>query len=214
MITDEQAQEIKKQLLEQIEKWPAEHADKKQGAKQQIQSMNKEQLEKFLVENKLMKNSKQPTEQHPQQCVFCNMIDNRIPTHKVDENKHAIAILEINPLSKGHIIVIPKKHVSVAELPNQTLSLAKKIAKKLKSKLKPEPIDIEITTDTRFDHTIINVVPIYENKKLDRKKAPEEELKKLQKKLEKKPRTKSESSTKKSKKIKIKKLPKAPRRIP
>lgn len=44
-------------------------------------------------------------------CVFCKIIDGEIPSFKVYEDKKTIAFLDANPASKGHTLVVPKKHV-------------------------------------------------------------------------------------------------------
>lgn len=43
-------------------------------------------------------------------CIFCKIIQGTIPSHKVFENDHVLAFLDINGLSKGHTLVIPKYH--------------------------------------------------------------------------------------------------------
>jgi len=45
------------------------------------------------------------------ECVFCRIITNELPSHKVFEDEHTVAILDINPINPGHILVIPKVHV-------------------------------------------------------------------------------------------------------
>ena len=138
--------------------------------------------------------------------VFCSIIKGEIPSCKIDENKSAIAVLEINPISKAHALIIPKKHETIEKLPSSVLSLAKNIAKKIKSKFKPG--DIRIETSSVQGHGIINIIPLYKDAKLEKKKADEKELQELQKKLEKKVRIR------KIKPKKLKELPKAPIRIP
>lgn len=43
-------------------------------------------------------------------CAFCKIIRGESPSHKLYENEHAIAILDINPIHFGHVLVIPKSH--------------------------------------------------------------------------------------------------------
>ncbi|KAG9010203.1 hypothetical protein FRB94_010902 [Tulasnella sp. JGI-2019a] len=45
-------------------------------------------------------------------CTFCRIIHHREPAFKVFENDHVLAILDILPIRQGHILVIPKEHVS------------------------------------------------------------------------------------------------------
>ena len=41
--------------------------------------------------------------------IFTKIITGEIPSHKVAENEHFIAFLDINPNAKGHTLVVPKK---------------------------------------------------------------------------------------------------------
>ncbi|NLB69415.1 MAG: HIT family protein [Lentisphaerae bacterium] len=43
-------------------------------------------------------------------CVFCRIIDGSIPSVKVYESDNVIAFLDINPMEKGHVLVVPKQH--------------------------------------------------------------------------------------------------------
>ncbi len=43
--------------------------------------------------------------------IFTRIINGEIPCYKVAENEHCFAFLDINPLSKGHTLVVPKKEV-------------------------------------------------------------------------------------------------------
>lgn len=179
MLSKEQLIEIKEKLLNQIEENFPE--DKKIFAKQQVEAMNSHELEEFLRQNNLIKEIENP------QCVFCSIISSEIQSYKIDENKKALAVLEINPISKGHVIIIPKEHISSAEqIPEEALSLAKKISEKIKIALKPKKIILSV--NETFEHIIINLIPVYKDEtiKSERKKASEEELRKFQKELEEK----------------------------
>ncbi len=46
-----------------------------------------------------------------QDCVFCKIVDGKIPSNKIWENDKFVAFLDIQPLTTGHTLVIPKKHV-------------------------------------------------------------------------------------------------------
>ena len=210
-IPKEQAEEVKKQLISQIEKSQLEN---KEQIKKYIQQLNEQQLEEFLKQNKIdisAATSQKPTEP---KCTFCSIKDNEMPSYKIAENKKAIAILEINPLTKGHSIIIPLEHTTIDKLSKSALSLAQKITKKIKTKLKPE--DVKIETSSIQGHAIINVIPFYKNQQPEKKKAEESELQKLQLILETKkraPRQNKEVSIKVSKQS-LKGLQKISFRIP
>jgi len=180
MLTQEQSNQIKEQLLKQLDKFPEEQ---RENIKQQVTSMSNEDFEEFLKQNKLIQDPDNPN-QSPQQCIFCLIVEGKIPPHKIAENLENIAILEINPLSNGHILVVPKKHLQQEEIPNSTFDLAKKICKKIKQTYQPK--DIKISTQNIMGHSLIEVLPLYGDEK-ERKKATDEELLKLKSELEIKP---------------------------
>jgi histidine triad (HIT) family protein len=54
-----------------------------------------------------------------EKCLFCEILKGNIPSLKVFENEGCIAVLSIKPVSKGHIIIIPKQHHSfISSLPD------------------------------------------------------------------------------------------------
>lgn len=44
------------------------------------------------------------------QCIFCRIVNGEIPSTKVHEDAHTLAFLDIQPLAKGHVLVVPKTH--------------------------------------------------------------------------------------------------------
>ncbi|MEK6900770.1 MAG: HIT domain-containing protein, partial [Nanoarchaeota archaeon] len=47
------------------------------------------------------------------QCIFCQIVAEKVPAKKVFEDESIIAILDINPAAKGHILVLPKEHYAI-----------------------------------------------------------------------------------------------------
>jgi histidine triad (HIT) family protein len=219
MLSESQITEIKKQLLEQIDKsFPA---DKKDFAKQQIESMNSEQLEEFLKQNKLavQEGGLSSQGQEGQQCIFCAIASGKMESSKIDEIPEAIAVLEINPASRGHVMIIPKAHVeSKDKIPKDISLFAEKVSKKLKLKLKPKPEKILTENANLFGHETINLIPVYEGdsdsgkEKQERKPADKAELAKLQKELKEKPKPIPRKP--KVEKIKPEEKLRLPKRIP
>ena len=204
--TQEQSEQIKKQLLEQVEKLEIEN---KEQIKDYIESLDETGLENFLKQNNIQLSNLSEQQGHEQKSIFELILNNELPSYKIAENKYAIGVLELNPLSKGHSLVIPKQKTTIEKIQKTAFFLAKKLSKKIKSKFKP--IDIKIETFSFQNYPAINIIPIYENKELKKERAGEEELKELQSILETKPRIKTYSEkTKKS----IKKLPEISFRIP
>jgi len=184
----EESEEIKQQLLVQVDKLPNEN---KAQIKEYIKGLNESQLEEFLKKNKIQISDKgleqegseqgESEEKSPSECIFCQIAKNKIPSYKLAESKKSISILEINPLSKGHSIILPLEHVKIEKMPKSSLSMAQKIAKKIKKKLKPE--DVKIESSSFMSHAMINIIPIYKDTPLKKTQASEKDLKDLQKKL-------------------------------
>jgi len=196
------AEQVKRQLLNNIESsFPKDKAD---ILKRQIMSMNDEQLESFLEKS------------NSSECLFCSIASGNIESFKIDENDSAVAVLEINPISKGHVIVISKKHMPIESLSSEIKNFAKELAQKIKDKLKPK--DVEIAGLDIGGHGVINLIPIYSNENLKSKryKADKEELEEVLNILKesKKPEKTEKKKEKKPKLERISQKSWLPKRIP
>jgi len=60
-------------------------------------------------------------------CIFCKIVRGEIPCSKVYEDERILAFLDINPVSKGHALVMPKRHYeTVLDMPEEEgVALAK-----------------------------------------------------------------------------------------
>jgi len=45
-----------------------------------------------------------------EECIFCKIVAGTIPSYRVAESKHFLAILDITPATHGHTLIIPKQH--------------------------------------------------------------------------------------------------------
>lgn len=190
MITPEQAEQIKQELLTQLGNFPADQRDM---IKKKVMSMTQAEVENFVKQNQLTHLDKEAPKQ---QCVFCSIVEGKIPSYKLEETKDNIAILEINPLSKGHALVVPRKHLEVSKIPSSAFILAKKIATRIESKFKPK--EIKISSQNMFGHALLEILPIYGDE-TERHKASTEELIELRVLLE----TKEKAPTEKKEKPKV-----------
>ncbi|KAL1884146.1 hypothetical protein VTK73DRAFT_6815 [Phialemonium thermophilum] len=65
-------------------------------------------------------------------CIFCKIIKGEIPSFKLFESDKTLAFLDINPLSRGHALVIPKFHgEKLTDIPDDQLSEILSVTKKL-----------------------------------------------------------------------------------
>ena len=67
-----------------------------------------------------------------EQCIFCQIISGKIPSKKVYEDQVMIAILDINPATKGHVLLVPKTHYMILpHVPDGELAHLFVVAQKL-----------------------------------------------------------------------------------
>lgn len=165
----ENAEFIKNKIIENIESTFPE--DKKSSAIEQIKEMNSKELERFLIQNNLVK-----LPGNSEKCVFCDIVSGQIPSVKISENEKALAVLEINPFSDGHTIIIPKEHKSKNSTESE--ELAKQTGEKIKRALSAKKILIE--PGNLFGHAILNVIPVYRDEiETERKRAEKKDLEKI-----------------------------------
>ncbi|MFA5742784.1 MAG: HIT family protein [Candidatus Paceibacterota bacterium] len=80
-------------------------------------------------------------------CIFCKIISGEIPSAKIYEDEKVFAFLELNPLAKGHTLLIPKKHaqdifdISQEDL-KDIIEAAQKISLKLKEAFGAEGVNL------------------------------------------------------------------------
>jgi histidine triad (HIT) family protein len=101
-------------------------------------------------------------------CLFCKIINGTIPSSKVYEDNNVFCFLDITPVNKGHIIIIPKNHstdfleMSEEDITN-CFSVAKKMGEKLISNLGADGFNTFINTKPASGQTIfhshIHVLP-------------------------------------------------------
>jgi histidine triad (HIT) family protein len=64
-------------------------------------------------------------------CIFCKIVDGKMPAAKVYEDDKVLIFLDIMPANKGHCLVVPKKHSeTLVEASDEDLAAAIKAAKK------------------------------------------------------------------------------------
>lgn len=104
-------------------------------------------------------------------CIFCKIANGEIPAATLYEDEDFRVILDLGPASKGHSLILPKKHAAnIYELPDETagkaMILAKKMAGKLTDALNCDGFNIvqnngEIAGQT-VNHFHLHLIPRYE----------------------------------------------------
>ena len=80
-------------------------------------------------------------------CIFCKIVSGEIPSIKIYENDHTLAFMDINPVSAGHVLVIPKGHWSdLYAMPDHQLghvdAIVRKVATAVRDALKPDGVSV------------------------------------------------------------------------
>ena len=71
--------------------------EQRKALEEKIKNMSPEELKEF----------------QKQQCIFCQIIAGKVPSKKVYDDEKCIAVMDINPAIRGHILVIPKEHYAI-----------------------------------------------------------------------------------------------------
>ncbi len=125
-------------------------------------------------------------------CLFCDFVKNKKDFNKVWKDSDTLAFLDINPVSKEHVLLIPKEHYSdILEINDglylKLFSNAKKLSIKLREAINSPRVGIAVE-GFGVDHVHIHLVPVYKGGDLNPEKAyktDQKELSNLQQKLSK-----------------------------
>ncbi len=103
-----------------------------------------------------------------QQCIFCQIISGKIPSKKVFEDEKTIAILDINPARKGHLLLFPKEHYAIMpQIPDKEIAhifqVSKKLSQVLLRSLKVNGTTIFVANGLaagqRSQHFMLHIIP-------------------------------------------------------
>lgn len=106
--------------------------------------------------------------------IFSRIIQGEIPCYKIAENDKFFAFLDINPLSKGHTLVVPKQETDyIFNLDDETIGqmmvFAKQVAQKIEKAMPCKRIAVAVI-GLEVPHAHIHLVPITNEGDLDFKK--------------------------------------------
>ena len=106
--------------------------------------------------------------------IFTKVINGEIPSYKVAENDKFYAFLDINPLSKGHTLVIPKEEVDyVYDLDDDLLGelhiFAKKVALAIEKVIECKRVGV-VVYGLDVPHAHVHLIPLVEGGEIDFKR--------------------------------------------
>ncbi|MCM1300101.1 MAG: HIT family protein [Alistipes senegalensis] len=103
--------------------------------------------------------------------IFTRIIAGEIPSYKIAEDKNYYAFLDINPLTKGHTLVVPKKEIDyIFDLDDETLAgmivFAKRVAAQIKREIACSRVAM-VVLGMEIPHAHIHLIPIQSEKDVD-----------------------------------------------
>ena len=110
-------------------------------------------------------NQNQPS---PDSCIFCAIIAGQAPSVVVHEDEHTLAIMDINPATRGHVLVLPKRHArDIFEIPEEdaqhVMHTVLLVARAVDKALQPDGVNlIQANRKAAFQsvfHFHIHVIP-------------------------------------------------------
>lgn len=129
------------------------------------------------------------------ECIFCKIIKGEIPSSKVYEDDFCFAFLDIKPINKGHVLVVPKEHTrNLLDAKDSVLKklfpVIKKLANAVKTSLNADGINIGINNEEASGQAVmhfhIHIIPRFNNDGLQNwpgKQFSNEEMKEFQSKI-------------------------------
>jgi len=162
----------REQLLSQLSKLPEPQVKE---LREKIQSMAPAEFEKFASGQ--------------EECIFCAISSGKMECFKIYEDDDIIAILDINPISKGHALVLPKKHFQfLLQMPDELVCKLFKTVSTLMPLLinatQSQGVNILINQGAvagqNVEHLFVNIIPRYAEDNLvfnwQRQKVQKEDL--------------------------------------
>jgi histidine triad (HIT) family protein len=109
-------------------------------------------------------------------CIFCKVLRGEIPGERVYEDEHAIGVMDINPWTRGHAVVFPRKHAAdLFEIDDEELGhvavAAKRLATTMRDRLDCDGVNLlqsngRAAWQTIF-HLHVHVIPRYDDDPLE-----------------------------------------------
>ena len=104
-------------------------------------------------------------------CLFCNIIAGKIPSKTIYEDQICKVIMDVNPNANGHILILPKKHITDFEkMDTETLSHIHEVAKEIKKMqydaLNPDGLVMVVNYGIaqQIKHYHLHLIPVYKKK--------------------------------------------------
>jgi histidine triad (HIT) family protein len=105
-------------------------------------------------------------------CLFCGIVAGEVPAQIVDSDEHTVAFMDINPATRGHALVVPRRHsTDLMDIPDEDLEhttlAARRLARRIDEVLQPDGFNVlnscrPAAWQTIF-HFHLHVIPRYDD---------------------------------------------------
>jgi histidine triad (HIT) family protein len=105
-------------------------------------------------------------------CLFCKIVAGEIPSTRVDEDERTVAFMDINPATRGHLLVVPREHsTDLLDIGADDLAacarMAQRLAARVRDRLGADGVNLlnscgQAAWQTVF-HFHVHVIPRYSN---------------------------------------------------
>ncbi|MDX6691213.1 MAG: histidine triad family protein [Solirubrobacteraceae bacterium] len=104
-------------------------------------------------------------------CIFCKIVAGELPATIVDEDDHTLAFMDISPATRGHALVIPRRHAAdLHEIDPEDLkavaAMAQRVAGKARDRLGADGVNLLNSNGASAWQTVfhfhMHVIPRYE----------------------------------------------------
>jgi histidine triad (HIT) family protein len=103
-------------------------------------------------------------------CLFCRIVSGELPSTRVDEDERTVAFMDINPATRGHVLVVPREHsTDLTEIAEDDLAavaaMSKRLAVRQQERLGADGVNLlnscgKVAWQTVF-HFHVHVIPRY-----------------------------------------------------
>jgi histidine triad (HIT) family protein len=104
-------------------------------------------------------------------CIFCRIIAGEIPSQRIDEDERTVAFMDVNPATRGHALVVPRRHArDLLDIDEDdlaaTFATARRLAERMSERLNADGVNLlnscgRAAWQTVF-HFHVHVIPRYQ----------------------------------------------------